>query len=118
MMVGMLERAAPEGKIFGKSWSVKSTKSYGGGFYHTMETNIPLQAPQTLSLFPPTIQKYFQGFMEPGEDTTWEGKSSGIRDSPRMTRSLRIPTSPTKSRTSRSNLLRIPGTRGPGCLSR
>ena len=37
-----------------------------------MEMNIPLQAPQRLSLFPPTVQKYFQGFIEPGEETTWD----------------------------------------------
>ena len=72
MMVGMLERAAPEGEDI---WEILEREEYEKlwwGFYHTMETNIPLQAPQRLSLFPPTIQKYFQGFMEPGEDTTWD----------------------------------------------
>ncbi len=72
MMVGMLERAAPEGEDI---WDILEREEYGRlwwGFYHTMETNIPLQAPQKLSLFPPTIQKYFQGFMEPGEDTSWD----------------------------------------------
>ncbi len=72
MMVGMLERAAPEGEDV---WEILERQEYAKlwwGFYHTMETNIPLQAPQRLSLFPPTIQKYFHGFIEPGEETTWD----------------------------------------------
>ena len=72
MMVGMLERAAPEDEDI---WEILERREYAKlwwGFYHTMETNIPLQAPQRLSLFPPTVQKYFQGFIEPGEETTWD----------------------------------------------
>ena len=72
MMVGMLDQAAPEGEDF---WDILERQEYAKiwwGFYHTMETNIPLQAPQKLSLFPPTIQKYFHGFIKPGEDTTWD----------------------------------------------
>ena len=72
MMVGMLERAAPEGEDI---WEILERQEYAklwGGFFRVMEAHIPLQAPQRLSLFPPTIQKYFEGFMEPGEETTWD----------------------------------------------
>ena len=72
MMAGMLERAAPEGEDV---WEILERQEYAklwDGFYHVMETNIPLQAPQKLGLFPPTVQKYFIGFIEPGEDTTWD----------------------------------------------
>ena len=72
MMVGLLERAAPENEDY---WDILERGEYiklWWGFFHLMETNIPLQAPRSLSLFPPTIQKYFQGFMKPGEEITWE----------------------------------------------
>ena len=72
MMVGLLEGAAPDNEDF---WEILERREYTklwSGFFHLMETNIPLQAPQSLSLFPPTVQKYFQGFMKPGDGITWE----------------------------------------------
>ncbi len=72
MMLGFLEDASPDNEDF---WEILERREYiklWWGFFHSMETNIPLQAPRSLSLFPPTVQKYFQGFIEPGEDITWE----------------------------------------------
>ncbi len=72
MMLGLLEEAPPDNEDF---WEILERREYiklWWGFFHIMETNIPLQAPRSLSLFPPTVQKYFQGFMKPGEEITWE----------------------------------------------
>ena len=72
MMIGLLGEATPEGEDF---WEILDNREYAklwDGFFHLMEAHIPLQAPRSLYLFPPPVQKYFDGFMEPGEPVTWE----------------------------------------------
>ncbi len=40
-------------------------------FYHRYETVYPAYGVNSLSLVPPPLQKYFQGFLSEGEPTTW-----------------------------------------------
>lgn len=40
-------------------------------FYHRYETVYPYYVPNSLSLVPPPLQKYFEGLLEEGGPTTW-----------------------------------------------
>ena len=42
-----------------------------GGFYHLMETTLPVHAAGKMNLIPPPLQKYMQGFLKEGRSTTW-----------------------------------------------
>ena len=72
MMVFLLEQGDTDDEDF---WEVLERGEYirlWESLYHSMECNIPVHAAGNLSLVPPTVQKYFQGFIKPGEDTTWD----------------------------------------------
>ncbi|MDE2860320.1 MAG: fibronectin type III domain-containing protein [Chloroflexota bacterium] len=72
MLVGLLEAASPDNE---DSWEILERQEYTklwGGFFHRMEANILNHIQRTPSLLPPTIRRYFEGFIEPGENITWE----------------------------------------------
>ncbi len=71
LITGLLAREPLGGESF---WDVIERGEYGkvGGFYHTIETSMPGYNPHHLSLVPPSIRKYLQGFMRQGESRTWE----------------------------------------------
>lgn len=41
------------------------------GLYHNMETSIPIHTRGHMSLVPPPLRKYMHGFMQEGENRTW-----------------------------------------------
>ena len=55
------------------AWQILARREFYklGGFYHRYETVYPAYGSNNLSLVPPPLQKYFQGFLSEGEPTTW-----------------------------------------------
>ena len=68
-LVGILEGHAEKVDI----WEIFENRDFSrvGGFYHQQETIFPQHAARKLSLVPPPLQKYFQGFLKQGESRTW-----------------------------------------------
>ena len=68
-LVGILAGDAEKAGI----WEVFENRDFYkiGGFYHQQETIFPAHAARKLALVPPPLQKYFQGFLKPGDSRTW-----------------------------------------------
>ena len=68
-LVGILASDAERADI----WGIFENRDFYkvGGFYHQQETIFPQHAARKLSLVPPPLQKYFQGFLKQGESRTW-----------------------------------------------
>lgn len=66
-------------------WDVLERGEYGtfdgtgGTLWHLMETSIPAYNPHHTSLIPPRFRKYFHGFMEDGENRTWDAEFDQYR---------------------------------------
>ena len=70
-LVEFVESDTPDGE---NAWEILERREFHklGGLYHIMETNLPHHADRKMSLIPPPIRKYLQGFVEEGESATWE----------------------------------------------
>ena len=55
------------------AWQILANRDFYRvpNFYHRYETVYPAYGSNSLSLAPPPLQKYFQGFLAEGEPTTW-----------------------------------------------
>ena len=70
-LVEFAEANTPDGE---NAWDILERREFHkleGLFYHIMETNLPLHSDRKMSLIPPPLQKYVQGFIEEGESATW-----------------------------------------------
>ena len=71
-LVEFVESDTPDGE---NAWEILERREFhklDGLFYHVMETNLPHNAFRKMSLIPPPLRKYLQGFVEEGESVTWE----------------------------------------------
>ena len=71
-LVEFVESDTPDGE---NAWEVLERREFhklDGPFYHIMETELPHNAFGKMSLIPPPIRKYLQGFIKEGESVTWE----------------------------------------------
>ncbi len=70
-LVEFVEANTPDGE---NAWEILERREFHklGGLYHIMETNLPHHADRKMSLIPPPLRKYLQGFIEDGESATWE----------------------------------------------
>ena len=69
-MVQLLEVDTPGEENY---WDILEDKDFHRlrGFYHLMETTLPVHAAGKMNLIPPPLQKYMRGFLEEGKSTTW-----------------------------------------------
>ena len=71
-LVEFVEADTPDGE---NAWEILERREFHkleGSFYHIMETTLPHNAFGKMSLIPPPIRNYVQGFIEEGESATWE----------------------------------------------
>ena len=69
-MVQLLKVDTPDEENY---WDILEDKDFHRlwGFYHLMETTLPVHAAGKINLIPPPLQKYMRGFLEEGKSTTW-----------------------------------------------
>ena len=70
-LVEFVEANTPDGE---NAWQILERREFHkleGLFYHIMETNLPIHSDRKMSLIPPPLRKYLQGFIEEGESLTW-----------------------------------------------
>ena len=70
-LVEFVEADTPDGE---NAWEILERREFHkleGVFYHIMETDLPHQADRKISLIPPPLRKYLQGFIEEGKSATW-----------------------------------------------